>query len=435
MRMPAYWLWIPVFLIGGGDVLRCTSAGAGPYAGDGGPTASLDDLVAPDGIAVAASDAGQETRAPASGEALTRDMLDQSLALGRQFLLTSQLPSGLFRYHVNFRTGEVLPEQSPVRQAGALWGVALIHQDQPAADTRAAVLRGLAYFSEHSQLTADGRRFVRFPGDGDGDSGAVALVALTLIDFLRAEPPDEHARWRQELGEYLLFLQSLERPDQGFYRKYLCSSGEGWGQASPYFDGEILLACVKAARHLQRDDLQPLILRAADASYVAWARDAVQADRDDPNTKGYFQWACMAFAELHAAHWPQTEPYAQRAIELAHWMIDVHKPLDRPGNTAYACEGILAAYTLACDLGDAHSQDAFRRVIDEGLSKLTTWQVGSPQANAYLREPPPCDPQYIGGVLGAADRPWLRIDTTQHQMHAVILARRYLWPAAQPAER
>ncbi len=49
---------------------------------------------------------------------LTREMLDHSLALGRQFLLTSQLPTGLFRYHVNFLTGEVAPEQSPVRQAG-----------------------------------------------------------------------------------------------------------------------------------------------------------------------------------------------------------------------------------------------------------------------------------------------------------------------------
>lgn len=435
MGMAADWLWIPVFLIGGDGVLPCIAAGTYRHAVEGGSTASRGDVVSSDGPAVAASDTGPETRTLVSGDPLTRDMLDQSLALGRQFLLTSQLPSGLFRYHVNFRTGEVLPEQSPVRQAGALWGVALIHQDQPATDTRAAVLRGLTYFSEHSQLTADGRRFIRFPASEDGDSGAVALVALTLIDFLRVEPPDEHARWRKEAGEYLLFLQSLERPDHGFYRKYLCSSGEGWGKASPYFDGEILLACVKAARHLQRDDLQPLVLRAAEASYVAWARDAVQAHRDDPNTKGYFQWGCLALAELHAAQWPQTEPYAQRAIGLAHWMIDVHQPLDRPGNTAYAWEGILAAYALARDVGDVRSQNSFRRVIDEGLSKLTTWQVGSARANAYLREPPPCDPQYIGGVLGVADQPWLRIDTTQHQMHAVILARRYLWPAAQPAER
>ena len=30
--------------------------------------------------------------------------------------------------------------------------------------------------------------------------------------------------------------------------------------------------------------------------------------------------------------------------------------------------------------------------------------------------------------MNACDDPELRIDVTQHQMHAVILARRYLWP-------
>ena len=38
------------------------------------------------------------------------------------------------------------------------------------------------------------------------------------------------------------------------------------------------------------------------------------------------------------------------------------------------------------------------------------------------------DPALIGGVLRAADRSELRIDVTQHQMHAVILARRYVYP-------
>ena len=157
----------------------------------------------------------------------------------------------------------------------------------------------------------------------------VALVALTLIDFLRAEPVDEHPPLRQQLAEYLRFLQSLERPDHRFYRQYLLSSGEGWGESSPYFDGEILLALVKAARHLPREDLQTLVLRAADASYAAYAHEAIEQRRDDEATKGYFQWACMACAELYASQWPDTERYAQRAIDLAHWMIDVHRTLDR----------------------------------------------------------------------------------------------------------
>ncbi|MHB8862121.1 MAG: hypothetical protein ACYC6N_06940 [Pirellulaceae bacterium] len=393
--IPAWCMWIPVFLV------------AHRYA--------------------PAGEVARANPSQISGGTLTRAALDESLELGRQFLLNSQLPSGIFRYHVNFQTGEVLPEENSVRQAGALWGLALIHQDQPAAETRVAILQGLAFFSDHSRRTPDGRRFVRFPGEDDGDSGAVALVALALIDFLRVEPRDQHAPLRQQLDEYLSFLQSLERSDHRFHRKYLFSTGEGWGLASPYFDGEILLACVKAARHLEREDLRPLILRVAEASYAAYARDAIQARRDDADTKGYFQWACLAFAELHASDWPHTEAYAPRAIDLAHWMIEVHKPLERRANTAYAYEGILAAYKLARDVRDVRSQEIFGRVVDQGLAKLVTWQVGHRQANAYLRDRSPCAPQCIGGVLGAADRPWLRIDTTQHQMHAVILARRNLW--------
>jgi UDP-N-acetylmuramoyl-tripeptide--D-alanyl-D-alanine ligase len=357
---------------------------------------------------------------------LTRQMLDESLALGRQFLLASQLPTGIFRYRVNFLTGAEASEQNAVRQAGALWGLTLIHQDQPTPETRTAILRGLAFFIDHSPRTPDGRRYVRYPGDSKGDSGVVALVVLSLVDFLRAEPVGAHAPLAQSCDEYVRFLQHLERADHCFYRQYLLSSGEGWGQSSPYYDGEIILALVKAARYRARDDLRPLVLRCAEASYAAHARDAVLARRDDPDTKGYFQWACLACAELHASQWPHTELYAQRAIELADWMIEVHKTLDRPRNTAYAYEGIIAAYGLAESIGDAGAQERFRRVIEIGLARLSTWQVGSSQANAYLRNQRDFQASCTGGVLGAATDPWLQIDTTQHQMHAVLLARRHV---------
>ncbi len=183
---------------------------------------------------------------------------------------------------------------------------------------------------------------------------------------------------------------------------------------------------VKAARYLPREDLQTLILRAADASYAAYAHEAIEQRRDDEATKGYFQWACMACAELYASQWPDTERYAQRAIDLAHWMIDVHRTLDRAFNTAYAYEGIVSAYYLAQSVDDAASQGEFRRVTEAGLAKLSTWQVGSTHASAYLRRHPDYYAPCTGGILSAEDNPWLRIDTTQHQMHAVILARRYV---------
>ena len=43
------------------------------------------------------------------------------------------------------------------------------------------------------------------------------------------------------------------------------------------------------------------------------------------------------------------------------------------------------------------------------------------QANAYLRSQRDFQASCTGGVLGAATDPWLQIDTTQHQMHAVLL--------------
>ncbi len=116
---------------------------------------------------------------------VTRSLLDQSLQLGKSFLLNNQLPDGLFRYSYHLATGELLARQSQVRQVGTLWGLALIHQDQPSQTTRDSILRGLAFYERHSHLDGDGRRWIVFPGANGGASGSVALVSLAIIDFLR----------------------------------------------------------------------------------------------------------------------------------------------------------------------------------------------------------------------------------------------------------
>ncbi len=161
--------------------------------------------------------------------------------------------------------------------------------------------------------------------------------------------------------------------------------------------------------------------------YQAYVKGAVEQRRDDDETKGFYQWGSMAFLELFDTHWEATQPYARRAVDLAHWMIDVHHVLQRRRNTAYAMEGIVCAHYLASQIGDDVAANKFRHAIEQGLARLTTWQVGGPAPSAYLRGVSHYDPSCRGGVLGADENPWLRIDTTQHQLHAVILARRYVW--------
>ena len=135
----------------------------------------------------------------------------------------------------------------------------------------------------------------------------------------------------------------------------------------------------------------------------------------------------MAFFEIATSGWPNTKRYGDYVIDLANWMIDVHKTLKRRRNTAYAYEGIIHAYQLAIQRNDTKHIEKFARVIETGLTKLTSWQVGSPLMNKFIRRRLTDNPLAIGGVQNHPRESPLRIDVVQHQMHAVILARRYVY--------
>ena len=173
--------------------------------------------------------------------------------------------------------------------------------------------------------------------------------------------------------------------------------------------------------------LQPFVVKAADAGYNHHVQKALRIDPDSRITKGYYQWGSMAFFELATAGWPNMEKYGDYVISLADWMIDIHKTLWRKRNTAYAYEGIIHAYQLSVLGGHDQYMKKFACVIDAGLMKLTSWQVGSPMANWFIRRHPTQNPYAIGGIQNHVFEPLLRIDVTQHQMHAVILARRYVY--------
>lgn len=362
---------------------------------------------------------------------LTRDILDQSLSIGAQFMLHNQKPEGNFSYQYDWTQRKEVAGDSQVRQAGAAWGLTLIYQDQPNPELGAAVEKAIAFFGKHSRLTPSGARYVVYPGSGIGSTGTVALCALAYIDYLRTAgaglPAEEFRHYQQYLDGFLHFLISARTEDDLWHKNYRISDGQPSGGHASYYDGESLLALVKSARYMGRSDLQQVILNAAEAGYRHNIRDALRRDRDSKVTKGYYQWASMAFFELATSGWPDTEKYGDYVMELADWMIDVHKTLKRRRNTAYAYEGIIHAYELALQRQETERAEKYASVIEKGLRKLTSWQVGSPLANRFIRRRPTDDPLAIGGVQSHGRETLLRIDTTQHQMHAVILARRYVY--------
>ena len=372
------------------------------------------------------------TESPFAGRCnkeLTRDSVVRALDLGTRFMLAHQKPAGNFDYEYDWLEKSYTDDDNEVRQAGALWGLALLYQDHPTSELAAGVERGLAFFDQHSVRTPSGARCVAYPNKPSPGIGTVALVALTYVEYLSAAhdlPPDRRAFHATRLGEYLNHLVASVNADglwSGSYDPQTCLAS---GPPSPYSDGEALLTLVKAARYAGHPELQPLILRTADAGHRLNVVDALAHDPDSDTTKGYYQWSSMSFYELATSGWPDTERFGKILLELADWQIDVHKTLTRLRNTGYAYEGIIPAYAWAKKKGDPRA-DKLACITDLGLGRLLSWQVGGPLASSFTRGVSAGDKLAVGGVQNEARLPALRIDVTQHQMHALIFAKNLIY--------
>lgn len=369
---------------------------------------------------------------PAGGSCqkhLTRATLDASIRLGTRFLLAHQKPAGNFDYEFDWQTLQHSEDDQQVRQAGALWGLTLLYQDDKRPELAAAIERGLEFFDSNSRR-AKGVRCVAYPGSSAGRAGTTALMALSLVEYLRAAQDlatDKRSLFEARLDEYLKMLVGSVHPSGLWYGEYDVKTCGPKGEPSPYSDGEALLALVKAAKYLERKHLLPTIMTAAAAGKKVNIDEALAREPDSDVTKGYYQWSTMAFYELATSEFPDVAVYGDTVLSLADWMIDEHRVLTRLRNTGYAYEGIIHAYALAKQRHDSVRQAKYGCVIDLGLEHIMSWQVGGPVSNRFTASASSNDPRALGGVQNAAFDPALRVDVTQHQMHATLLARRYVY--------
>ncbi len=356
---------------------------------------------------------------------LSKETLEESLVLGTKFLVTNQKPAGNFEYEYDWITGTSSSDDNSVRQAGALWGLSLIYAHTHDAKLVEPIERGLLFFERNSKVRADGARYIIYPGETEGSLGTVALTALAHIEYLNTHENElsETARAHQKelLEGYLRFISTAVTKEKLFAGSYDMNGISG-GRPSPYSDGESLLALIKAARYRGYPQWEKQIKELADAGYAINVEQARADDPDSDTTKGYYQWSSMAYRELAESGWDNTEKYGEYAIDLADWMIDTHRVLTRTRNTGYAFEGILSAYAVAEEQGDRKHAQKFRCAAETGLSQLTSWQVGVTTANPFITSQFKGDPKALGGIQNATNEAPLRIDVTQHQMHAVIFA-------------
>lgn len=358
---------------------------------------------------------------------LTEEMLQSSLELGAQFLMNNQKPEGNFNYSIDFLTGVVSDDDNQVRQAGALWGIASLYAHEISPSLESALRQGFAFYGDET--------IPSYPGEDKGNTGALALICLSTMDYLSVAPEGELNTFEAVLEKRIEFLLTLRREDGLFYKEYDVLTGEGSGDPSPYYDGEALLALSTAANQFKNEEWFELADESLEAMWEIHVEDALDADPDSDDTKGFYQWSTMALHQLDTYSTSHntipSDDYVEKALFLADWMINTHDILGRNRNTAYAFEGLITAYHMADRWsGSKNYADELyelRTTIDKGLSKLTSWQIGHTLQNSYIVENSPAPELTLGGILNEKDAPELRIDVTQHQMHAVQLALEWIY--------
>ncbi len=360
--------------------------------------------------------------------------LELSLKLGRDYFLANQQQEGNFVYEYDWKADRILPGDGDVRQAGALWGLSLLWghfgtQGEGDPALRQALERGFRFWEARSHMRPDGAKYVAYPNSSQGSTGTIALLALAHIDFLRAAPASDplRARCEEALSGYLRFLATARAEDGRWHARYSLSDGQPMGAPSPYFDGESLLALVKAAKYLDYKDYWPIVESAAEQGYQLNVAAALKEHPNSDTTKGYYQWSSMAFYEIATANREVSSAYVNRVLELARWMVHTHHTLFCTRNTAYAYEGLIHAYELARTHNEPRLANELRSVIDIGMGQLTGWQLGHPRADGWAFWFASMPERARGGIQNSWINPALRIDVVQHQMHAVLLALRYVY--------
>lgn len=362
---------------------------------------------------------------------INKDVLVKSLDAARKYYLAQQRKDGNFTYALDIASGETANDDNQVRQAGALWGLVTLHRDFPTDDTRQAIIRGLDFVSRNTRQLETGETVFAYPGDDTIKTGTIALLCLALADFYNEKNLDDNLRqhYRRMLFNFLAYLRTMELENGSWSRGYVLQIGFRDPDASPYYDGESLLAYAKCARLLNRKDLVKRINYALPKLSRKYTVDAWGMDGDDDLTKGFYQWGSMACEQYVEANWtPHRQLAVDTAIALSWWQIYNNQVESKRGNTAYALEGLTATLHIAQMTNNKEVQKILVPILKRIIARLTICQFHGPfmhlNPKFLLLENPSM--AAIGGVTDNKNGTVVRIDIVQHQVHAILLLLKYL---------
>jgi hypothetical protein len=273
--------------------------------------------------------------------------------------------------------------------------------------------------------------YLIYPESEKGETGAVALLALGIMEVLRADTGIEDSKRRQlekYLDGYIRFVRSMVKEEGDIYRYYDNRGGGPLGAPpSPYSDGETFLALVNAVKYAGYTEFEDTARNVSEVLYRMYITMPFSVSKKNKYASAFFTWMSLAYLELYTMAPEDNAELAQRVIKLAYWIMDDQNIIRSTMNSSYVQQGLIAAWEISRLTGDRGAQSKLGYTIDRSLYKFTSWQVGSRIQNIFLSESKAADEMSLGGVLTKDGDPLLRLNIAGYQMDALIMALTFIY--------
>jgi hypothetical protein len=322
----------------------------------------------------------------------------QAARLGSDWFLQQQ--NNDFLYYVYDPSDNTHPNltTNQLRESGTLWAVATMGNYFHDARLTQLAQRGFAFFETYFKYD-DTRKFYYVAITPDIKLGYSAFMILTLLQM-------NHPKKAEYLDGFARGITAEQNPD-GSLRTFFFS--DEVTNEEDYYPGEALFA------------LMSLYESTHDSRYLATVERALPYYMNywntHPNT-AFTAWQTESSVMLYDATYnPAIPPFV---FSMSDYILNYYKPTGTcsgynvQGSAALAdyTEGIIAAYTLAHEVGDTKHADCYAHFIREAADYIVSEQ---------LTDTEEFPPEAIGGFV-TADDDTLRVDRNQHAVMALIEA-------------
>ena len=355
-------------------------------------------------------------------EAVSPEVLDETIARLAEYMVYRQLGSGLFTYQYEPGLDRYSEEDNLVRQVGATLAMAVHAKWSGKSASLAAADIGIRYHLQGLTSIPDVENGAYIAtADKKNKLGVTALLCVALAQHPDA---DRHASTREKLANGMLWLQ---RPSGIFITAFPPAEQI---TAQDYFPGEALLAL--AAQYDRKPSGR--ILEAFDC-----AIDFYRVYFHDRPSPAFVPWQVQAYT-LIARH-SKRRDYVDYVFELTDWLAE--RQLNRsncqwpelwggiasyqPGragvSTAAYLEGFADALALARSVGDTRRAKRYESLV-RGAARFVMQLQIRPEEAFFIRSPKDA----VGAVRTTPTLNLLRIDHCQHALVGLIKTRQVLFP-------